>query len=200
MAGIVKPNSITVMDDRALIDVAVPSYPDAIAVIDVQDIEIAVDGRCRWRAARSGRGRRPYVVRREGREWQSLHRLIVGDVPHGMVVDHIDGNPLNNRRANLRIVTPRQNSYNFAPTAGRLLPKGVKKHRNRFEARIQVNRKALFLGSYPTPELASEAYQRAARHYFGEMARVSALAPLLDDDEATELREYGVARIEAIKG
>lgn len=44
-----------------------------------------------------------------------LHRLIIGDVPNGMVVDHINRNTLDNRKCNLRIITPSENAKNRSP-------------------------------------------------------------------------------------
>src|SRR5206468_807565 len=41
-----------------------------------------------------------------------LHRLIIGAVPRGLTVDHVNGDVLDNRRANLRIVTHSQNHVN----------------------------------------------------------------------------------------
>lgn len=41
-----------------------------------------------------------------------IHRLVMGEVPRNMVVDHINGDTLDNRKVNLRIVTPKENSLN----------------------------------------------------------------------------------------
>lgn len=41
-----------------------------------------------------------------------IHRLVMGEVPRNMVVDHINGDTLDNRKINLRIVTPSENIKN----------------------------------------------------------------------------------------
>ena len=57
-----------------------------------------------------------YGALRIGGKYHSIHRIIWtmfhGDIGSGLVVDHIDGNPLNNRLANLRVITQSQNSRN----------------------------------------------------------------------------------------
>ena len=47
-----------------------------------------------------------------GAKRMQLHRYIMGDVPEGMVVDHINHDPTDNRKANLRIATAKDNSHN----------------------------------------------------------------------------------------
>jgi len=80
-----------------------------IVRISEEDIEAA--GRFRWRLMRSG-----YVETKTGgnakeRSPLLLHRLIMKP-PNGLEVDHIDGNPMNCRRENMRLVTHQQNRQN----------------------------------------------------------------------------------------
>lgn len=171
MSGIRKPNSIKINDGLLSVDVGVRSFSDAKTVIDLPDRHHIETGNNRWRAARSGRGHTPYVVRKESGKWQSLHRLIVGVIPLGFVVDHINGNPLDNRRSNLRVVNHGDNARNCAATAGRALPKGVSVYRGRYRARLTFNRREIRLGVYDDPQDAAAAYEAAARHYFGAAVR-----------------------------
>ena len=107
----------------------------------------------------------------------SLHRFILGHKP-GMVVDHINGNPLDNRKSNLRFCTHQQNNANAVkrvPGTSRF--KGVtwKKpygshHEGRWLARIRVNGNLIYLGQFKVEEHAYAAYCKAAVKYFGEFA------------------------------
>lgn len=93
--------------------------------------------------------------------------------PEGMVVDHKDLNPFNNRIDNLRLATAQQNSANRRPRRDGL--KGVARLRSgRYQAQIKVNGKSLYLGSFPTEEEAHCAYMAAAKDHFGVFARGTA--------------------------
>jgi hypothetical protein len=62
-----------------------------------------------------------YVGRYEGKRWVPLSRLVMGLAPYTedrREVDHKDGNTLDNRRSNLRVVTPGQNRQNLKRTRG----------------------------------------------------------------------------------
>ena len=105
-----------------------------------------------------------------------LHREILGDVPAGLLVDHINGDPLDNRRANLRLVTALQNSRNSKTRVDNSLGvKGVHIHRpcGRYRARIKVSGKYIHLGLFESIDAAKSAYDTAAAKLFGEFARVS---------------------------
>ena len=100
-----------------------------------------------------------------------LHRLvwlyITGEFPPSEI-DHIDRNPLNNRFANLRVVTRSENMQNTSKylnnTSGY---KGVsyQKCRKKWYASIRINNVQKNLGRFPTPEEASAAYLAAQKIY-----------------------------------
>ncbi len=79
------------------------------AFFDDCDLERFTDAG--WKA--HAYGQRTYIRRRAGKRHELAHRIVMGcQEGDGTVVDHIDGNPLNNQRANLRLVTVAQNSWN----------------------------------------------------------------------------------------
>jgi len=102
----------------------------------------------------------------------SIHRLIT-EAPKGMHVDHINGNPLDNRKSNLRICTHAENSNNTGPrknnTSGY---KGVywAKRNKRWLAQITHNGKQVYIGHYKDKEEAARAYDAKAKELHGEYA------------------------------
>jgi hypothetical protein len=108
----------------------------------------------------------------KGQRELRMHRLI-SCARAGQIVDHRDGNGLNNRRENLRLVDAAGNARNRAPTANREQFKGVAKHKQsgRFEAYIKCGGRKRHLGLFSTAEEAAYAYDRAARELFGDCAR-----------------------------
>lgn len=103
-----------------------------------------------------------------------MHREIL-NAPVGIFSDHINGDKLDNRRGNLRLCTQQQNNRNITRprSHNRLGIKGVRflENRNRFSARIVVDKKEIHLGSFSSMRFAEEAYQEAEKRYFGEFAR-----------------------------
>lgn len=94
-----------------------------------------------------------------------VHKLVamafLDHKPDGykLVVDHINSNGFDNNLENLRIITQRENCSK-EKTLKSTLPVGVSKKRNKFQSRIKINDKYLYLGSFNTPEEASNAYQK----------------------------------------
>lgn len=103
-----------------------------------------------------------------------LHRLIMGS-PKKMMIDHINGNKLDNRKSNLRICNGKENTRNSSvQKRNKLGVKGVSiTHSNTYQAQIQVDGKLKYLGSYKTIKEAADAYDLAAQKYFGEFARLN---------------------------
>lgn len=97
-----------------------------------------------------------------------MHRVIVGLSPaDGLQVDHINRNRLDNRRANLRIVTHQENHQNRGPTRGHkycgvyFAPK--KNRTGRWRARIKVDGKLRHIGWFKTEEEAGRAAEAWSR-------------------------------------
>jgi hypothetical protein len=106
----------------------------------------------------------------------AVHRLIwlisYGEWPSA-IVDHIDGNPLNNVLSNLRLASKSQNSMNAkTPCTNTTGFKGVRIRGSKYNAQIKFNGKKYSLGNFDTPELAHAAYCGAAKVLFGEFARL----------------------------
>ena len=101
----------------------------------------------------------------------SMHRLIMA-AKVGLVVDHINGNGLDNRRCNLRIATRAENSRNRKPTRGRPL-KGVQNRRGRFHAQLTVGGEVMRFGGFETETEAAVAYDKAAIEHHGAFARLN---------------------------
>jgi hypothetical protein len=102
-----------------------------------------------------------------------LHQLLC-QCPPGKSPDHINGDRLDNRRANLRPATVAENTRNQCirrdNTSGF---KGVSwdTRASRWKGQIHVGGRTRFLGYFATAEEAHERYQAAARELFGEFHR-----------------------------
>lgn len=114
-------------------------------------------------------------IRVGGRDHQA-HRLawlyMTGEMPKD-VIDHIDGDGLNNKFANLREASRLQNRFNArAKPKKSTLPRGVYLTRKvrPYRALISIKNRRCHLGYFPTPELASEFYELVAEMVHGEFA------------------------------
>ena len=94
-----------------------------------------------------------------------MHRLIMGS-PRGRQIDHINHDGLNNRRANLRVVTAQQNQFRRRKKrGGSSRYKGVcwNRFRSCWVANIRVDGKTEYLGSFKSERAAARAYDAAAK-------------------------------------
>jgi hypothetical protein len=107
------------------------------------------------------------------RDTSRLHRLIV-NAPQGSIVDHIDGNTLNNHKFNLRICDSKGSARNrglfknnTSGYRGIFIRKGI----NKFRSKISINGITYNLGDYATAEAAAYVHEAVAKLAFGQFHR-----------------------------
>lgn len=106
---------------------------------------------------------------RKGDAGAYIHRLIM-DPGEGMVVDHINGNPLDNRKSNLRVCSQAENTRNARlRTNNKTGVRGVywDKCRELWAAKISANNKTITLGRFATIEEATYARRSAENRIHG---------------------------------
>jgi len=103
------------------------------------------------------------------------HELI--DVADGLLIDHVNQDSMDNRRANLRGATRAQNIRNRKKFSNSSVSKykGIcrYKNQNRWIARIMFEKKRIHLGTFRSEIDAAKAYDRAAIKYHGEFASLN---------------------------
>lgn len=150
----------------------IPLTQGRVAIVDDVDFDWLSDTGP-WSAQRGVAGVW-YAIQGRG---SALHRTILG-APRGVRVDHVNGDGLDNRRANLRLAGNTGNARNRAksttrPTSSRF--KGVtwEARRLRWMAYITVNNRFVWLGRFTDEVEAARAYDSAAQERFGEFARLN---------------------------
>lgn len=105
-----------------------------------------------------------------------MHRLLL-DLQKGQVCDHINGDGLDNRRANLRPCSTQQNICNKRKrsTGSSSRFKGVSWDRSmgRWRAQISPRGTTILLGYYDAEKQAAKAYDVAAQEHYGEFAKLN---------------------------
>ncbi len=144
------------------------------AIVDDEDFEM-VSG-LRWFMSPQGYARRR-APGTTGNVTLLMHRLI-NRTADGLQTDHINGDRLDNRRANLRSCSAAENAMNRGAaknnSSGARGVSFIKSH-GLFAARIRVRRRLRFLGYFKTVAEASASYERAAAEAFGAFCRPAPL-------------------------
>ena len=126
-----------------------------------------------WRINKRG-----YAERKSGKKRYLMHREVVGlEIGEDAQVDHKDLNKLNNQSSNLRIATQSENMINRAKYDGEFTSKYKGVHycnrAKKWIAKIMIEKKNVYIGSYANEELAGEAYNNKAIELFGEFATLN---------------------------
>ncbi len=149
--------------------VYIPLGHDKVAIVDRDDFD-KVDG-YNWHLHADGYAVRGWLRSESGYPGACyLHRWIA-ECPINMEVDHVDGDPLNNRRSNLRMGTHRDNLNNRRTgKVGRVGLKGVRYAGGSFGAGVQHMGKHYHLGTYRDPLHAWIAASIARERLHGRFA------------------------------
>lgn len=151
----------------------IPLTQGYVAIVDDEDYELV--SKYKWCLSGGKYKRAVTSIKSNGKNiLVYMHRLIMNP-PEGYVVDHINGDGLDNRRNNLRIATHRQNIINSKARIGTSKFKGVfwDKSSNSWRARIRNSYKWIDLGHYDNEIEAAIAYDKRAYELWGEYARTN---------------------------
>jgi hypothetical protein len=112
-----------------------------------------------------------WVIHVDGKSYRRgriIYRVACGDWPD--ILDHIDGNGVNDIPTNLRKASVLQNSWNHRTRKKKSdLPMGVRADRHgRYVARISCRKKHFHLGVFDSPEEAQSVYISKRKELFGE--------------------------------
>ena len=137
----------------------------ARAIIDLDDIEKCKHYKWSYKSDSS------YVTSVQHLGY--LHRFIM-DAPEDMVIDHANGNKLDNRKSNLRICTAEENAFNNKTyETNKSGYPGIDWHKKagKWRARIQVQGRQIHLGLFESLDEAIQVRRQAEIDYFGEYRR-----------------------------
>jgi len=171
----------------------IPLTRGKFALINDEDVEIVSN--YKWHAHYDGYNwyAKTNIKGINGKQsMMAMHRLLMGCIKgDGKIIDHKDGNGLNNQRCNIRFATPSQNVANKEKTRGsskylgvyfsRVIRREFRKRTNDYRAwvstcwiaQIRVNGKIIHLGRHKEEKSAALAYNEAAKIHHKEFARLN---------------------------
>lgn len=158
----------------------VPVGKEEFAIVDDEDFDLV--SKYVWQPAVSGSGTGlVYAVTK-----LRMHRLIM-QAPPGMMVDHINGDPLDNRRANLRLCTNAENQQNTPARKGSSRFKGVSfnARRKKWYGTFTYNGDFFYCGSWDDEEECARAVDKKRREVCGDFASLN-LWHLNEDKNSTD--------------
>lgn len=180
-------NEIVIHDDKKYAEIILynkDNYEKARAIIDLEDVDKIKN--YKWNCE-------PNLHVYSGNTW--LHRLIMNCTEESMVVDHINRNPLDNRKCNLRICTNQENGMNCS--LGKDNTTGIvglyyDNKKDLWRPNITVNQKVIGLGQFKNKDDAIKERLKAEVYYFGEFAPQRHLYKQygIDENAEYEVKQY----------
>ena len=156
----------------------IPLTRGEFAIVDPEDYPRLA--KHKWHLAKSPTG--SYAVRwqrnpaKKNRKRIWMHRHVI-HIPRSLLCDHVNCNSLDNRKANLRPATVSQNLCNRPKRKSKTRSKykGLEwdKTQRMWKARIQINNRKIYLGSFNSEIDAARAYDYAAKQYHHEFANLN---------------------------
>jgi hypothetical protein len=148
----------------------IPLSQGKVAIVDDQDRERVAGYKYHWA--------RGYAVRNvyEDGKWKQpsrkipLHYDVMGEPPDGKVMDHRNGNTLDNRRKNLRWATPQQNAQNHGLSRRNNSGRTGVFWRERLR-KWEVNICGKYIGVFRDKQMAVRVRGRVERLMFGQYSR-----------------------------
>lgn len=150
----------------------IPLSNGSFTLIDIDNFDVVCTHR--WHLNKKDRST-SYAASVIDGEKIKLHQLLLGKID-GFIVDHINGDGLDNRRSNLRLVTQSQNHMNQKKRKDGTSPfKGVgwDKIKGKWRAFIRKDGFQITIGHFNSEEEAALAYDQKAKKLFGEFARTN---------------------------
>jgi len=158
----------------------IPLSKGFVTIVDTKDFDRI--SKFKWHYLKTGYASRTqhHHMDENGKRVRShilMHRFIMGITDKSQIVDHINGNPLDNRKCNLRVCNKSENSQNARKKAGNRnftsLYKGVSKvSPDKWVVLIKPSKleKSKYIGTYYSEIAAAKGYNAAALKYHGKFA------------------------------
>jgi hypothetical protein len=160
----------------------IPLTQGQFALVDDEDFDWLMQWK--WHAHQDSTTRKSSTCKFRVERTQRVHGKVktivlarqIMEFPLGKQIDHVNLDPLDNRRSNLRICLPAENARNqnlrINNSSGF---KGVSWWQNKWVSSIRLNRKSHYLGRFDSAREAAAAYNGAARVLHGEFAKLNFL-------------------------
>lgn len=160
-----------------LIDVSTKNNQNMFTEVDDEDFELL--NQWKWRGKKDGNSFYVYCKSYKLKN-KALHRIVI-KAKKGEIVDHIDGNTLNNKKSNLRLCSKSQNSMNAKKRSSAKTSKYKcfywNTERSVFKSFVcrMENRKQKkhYVGTFRNELDAAKAYNKKSKELFGEFARLN---------------------------